>query len=42
MLLTCGPYDNVIRFIPPLIVIKEHLEETSGPFEAALVAVKGE
>jgi len=42
MLLTCGPYDNVIRFIPPLIVNREQIEEALGTLEAALEAVKGE
>lgn len=26
MLLTCGPYDNIIRWIPPLIVTEEQIE----------------
>lgn len=36
LLLTCGPYDNTIRWIPPLIVTQEQLEEALGIFEQAL------
>lgn len=36
MLLTCGPYSNVIRWIPPLIVDEGHLDEGLGIFETAL------
>ncbi len=39
LLLTCGPYDNTIRWIPPLIVTREQLEEALGIFEQALVEV---
>ncbi|MGC8958766.1 MAG: aspartate aminotransferase family protein [Chloroflexia bacterium] len=39
ILLTCGPYDNTIRWIPPLIVTREQLEEALGIFEQALVEV---
>jgi 4-aminobutyrate aminotransferase len=36
LLLTCGPYDNTIRWIPPLIVSAEQIEEAVGIFEEAL------
>ena len=36
MLLTCGPYDNAVRWIPPLIVSAEQIEEGVGVFEEAL------
>jgi len=37
MLLTCGPYDNVVRWIPPLIVNAAQIEEGLETFEQALV-----
>jgi len=37
MLLTCGPYDNVVRWIPPLIVTQEQIEEAVTAFGDALV-----
>ncbi len=39
ILLTCGPHDNTIRWIPPLIVTREQLEEALDIFEQALVEV---
>jgi len=39
LLLTCGPYDNTIRWIPPLIVTREHLEEALRIFEESLQEV---
>ncbi len=36
MLLTCGPHDNVIRWIPPLIVNKEQIYTALGVFKQAL------
>ncbi len=39
LLLTCGPYDNTIRWIPPLIVTREQLEEALDIFEQALAEV---
>jgi len=39
MLLTCGPYGNVIRWIPPLIVNQAQLDEALGIFESALAKV---
>ncbi|MEW6566900.1 MAG: aminotransferase class III-fold pyridoxal phosphate-dependent enzyme [Chloroflexota bacterium] len=39
MLLTCGTYDNVIRWIPPLVVDASQIEEGLEKFERALAAV---
>jgi len=39
LLLTCGPYDNTIRWIPPLIVRPEQIEEAVKIFEEALEGV---
>jgi 4-aminobutyrate aminotransferase len=39
MLLTCGPYGNVIRWIPPLIVNQAQLDEALEIFEGALAKV---
>jgi len=36
MLLTCGTWDNVIRWIPPLIITEKELDEALGIFEGAL------
>jgi 4-aminobutyrate aminotransferase len=36
MLLTCGTYNNVIRWIPPLIIQDSHLDEALEIFEGAL------
>jgi len=36
LLLTCGSYGNVIRWIPPLIIEEEHLEEALEIFRDAL------
>ncbi len=36
MLLTCGTYSNVIRWIPPLIVTEEQIEEALDIFGEAL------
>ncbi len=36
LLLTCGPYGNVIRWIPPLVINEEHIEEALQKFQAAL------
>ncbi len=40
MLLTCGTYGNVIRWIPPLVVTKEQLEEALAIFADALKATE--
>ena len=39
MLLTCGPYGNVIRWIPPLIVTQGQIDEALAIFEGALAEV---
>jgi 4-aminobutyrate aminotransferase len=41
LLLTCGPYDQVIRWIPPLVVTAEEVEEAVGIFRQALREVSG-
>lgn len=38
MLLTCGPYDNTIRWIPPLIVDETQIRQALSIFEASLQA----
>jgi len=38
MLLTCGTYDNIIRWIPPLVVTPEQIDEALTIFAAALDA----
>jgi 4-aminobutyrate aminotransferase-like enzyme len=38
LLLNCGTYSNVIRWIPPLIVSQAQLETALGSFERALGA----
>lgn len=39
LLLTCGTYGNVIRWIPPLITTKEQVDSALTVFEDALKAV---
>jgi 4-aminobutyrate aminotransferase len=39
MLLTCGTYDNVIRWIPPLVVTEAEIAEALTIFAAALDTV---
>jgi 4-aminobutyrate aminotransferase len=39
MLLTCGTYDNVIRWIPPLIVTNEQINDAINIFTEALKVV---
>ncbi len=39
MLLTCGPWDNTVRWIPPLIVTPEQIEAAVGIFREAVAAV---
>ena len=39
LILTCGTYENVIRFIPPLIVTQAQLDEGLAIFEEALQSV---
>jgi 4-aminobutyrate aminotransferase len=36
MLLTCGAYDNTLRWIPPLIVNEAQIKDAMGMFENAL------
>jgi 4-aminobutyrate aminotransferase len=36
MLLTCGAWDNTIRFIPPLVVNGEQVSQALGIFDRAL------
>lgn len=38
MLLTCGTYDNIIRWIPPLVVTPEQIDEALTIFASALDA----
>lgn len=38
LLLTCGPWDNTVRWIPPLIVTEEQIEEALRTFAEALEA----
>ena len=42
LLLTCGTYENIIRWIPPLIVSDEHIEDALGIFAKALEEVTGD
>jgi 4-aminobutyrate aminotransferase len=39
MLLTCGTYDNVIRWIPPLVVTEKEIEEAADIFVDALKSI---
>lgn len=41
MLLTCGPWDNTIRWIPPLVVSAEQIDKGLQIFEGALKRVLG-
>jgi 4-aminobutyrate aminotransferase len=41
MLLTCGPWGNVIRWIPPLIVSSQQIDDALGIFSEALHEVVG-
>jgi 4-aminobutyrate aminotransferase len=41
MLLTCGTWDNVIRWIPPLIVTEQQVNDAVDIFAGALKAVAG-
>ncbi|HEX9854773.1 MAG TPA: aminotransferase class III-fold pyridoxal phosphate-dependent enzyme [Acidimicrobiia bacterium] len=41
LLLTCGPHGNVVRWIPPLIVTEEEIDEGLVAFEAALAESTG-
>ncbi len=37
LLLTCGPWDNTVRWIPPLVVTQQQIEEALATFKDALV-----
>lgn len=39
LLLSCGPWDNTIRWIPPLVVTKEQVDQALDIFEQSLVEV---
>jgi 4-aminobutyrate aminotransferase len=39
LLLTCGTYDNVIRWIPPLIVTENEIDEAVDIFVDAMKSV---
>ncbi len=39
LLLTCGSYKNVIRWIPPLVVTEEQITESLSIFESSLTEV---
>jgi 4-aminobutyrate aminotransferase len=41
LLLTCGTYDNTIRWIPPLIVSEGQISDALGIFKDALQEVVG-
>jgi 4-aminobutyrate aminotransferase len=39
LLLTCGPWDNTVRWIPPLIVTADQMDQALSIFEQALAEV---
>lgn len=39
LLLTCGTYGNIVRFIPPLIVTEAEIDKAIGIFETALATI---
>lgn len=39
LILTAGSYDNTIRWIPPLVVTREQMDEALNVFESALAGV---
>jgi 4-aminobutyrate aminotransferase len=41
LLLTCGPWDNTIRFIPPLVASADEIGEALRTFEGALQTAAG-
>jgi 4-aminobutyrate aminotransferase len=41
LLLTCGTWDNTIRFIPPLVATTEQIKDGLARFERALDRVSG-
>jgi 4-aminobutyrate aminotransferase len=38
LLLTCGPWENTIRWIPPLVINESHIHEAVAMFERAIRA----
>ena len=40
LLLTCGPAHNITRWIPPLDVSRDEIEESLGTFQEALLATR--
>jgi 4-aminobutyrate aminotransferase-like enzyme len=40
LLLTCGAYGNVIRWIPPLVVTGAQIDEALGIFNEAMAETK--
>ena len=42
MLLTCGTWNNTVRWIPPLIVTSDQIDEAVEVFRAALAQVRRE
>ena len=36
LLLTCGPWNNTVRWIPPLVVTQEQIEDAVAVFKDAL------
>jgi 4-aminobutyrate aminotransferase len=36
LLLTCGPFGNVVRMIQPLVVTEEHVQEALAIWSAAV------
>jgi len=40
LLLTCGPWDNTVRWIPPLVVTPEQIEEGLAVFKQVIEEVK--
>ncbi len=41
LLLGCGTFGNIIRWIPPLVVTQEEISIALGSFERALESVLG-
>ena len=41
LLLSCGTYNNVVRWIPPLVVSAAQVDEALGVFEGVLGRVAG-
>jgi 4-aminobutyrate aminotransferase len=39
LLLTCGTYDNVIRWIPPLVVTEQQIDEAIDIFTESLKSI---